>query len=304
MKIDSPELLALLKSDLTPAQIAERLKVRQVKPAAPVAVAPTPAANPYKGAHFLFPLLLAAVESGVDAIALVGPAGTGKTTAARVAAEITGRAFEPVSFSEQTSKSDLFGFIDAGGTYRSSALVRAATGGGLFLGDELDAGNPGVVVGLNMVTANPCFGTPTGVVQKHARFCCVVGMNTYGSGATREYVGRNRLDAASMDRMAFIDWPIDESIEARFCGVANPELYQPTFNLKEGGVMSEVDWFRYVRQVRQAVAALGIRHIVGPRASINGAKLLRAGIGFAHVKRMALWKGLDSDSILKIERNL
>jgi hypothetical protein len=59
-----------------------------------------------------------------------------------------------------TSKADLFGFIDANGVYRETGLVRAAQNGGVFLGDELDAGHAGVVTGLNMVLANGHFGTP------------------------------------------------------------------------------------------------------------------------------------------------
>lgn len=261
--------------------------------------APKPVAKPAGREHYKFPLLNAAVRAGVDGIALVGPAGTGKTTAARRVAALLGRPFEAVSFGPTTSKADLFGFIDAGGTYRDTGLVRAAKTGGVFLGDELDAGHPGVAVGLNMVLANPVFACPTGMVEKHPDFVGIVGMNTYGSGASRQYVGRNQLDAATLDRFCVIDWDIDLGLEAAMCGVSG--IDSPRFNLAEGGTMLPAQWLARVWTVRSAVQTLGIRHIVSPRASQNGIRLFKAGVGRRWVEEMVLWKGLDADSRAKIE---
>jgi hypothetical protein len=263
---------------------------------APVAPKPAPAGMRL---HYKFPLLLAAVKAGVDGIALVGPAGTGKTTAARQAAKLTERHFEAVSFGPTTSKADLFGFIDAGGTYRETGLVRAAKAGGLFLGDEFDAGHPGVSVGLNMVLANPCFSTPVGMLDKHERFVGVVGMNTYGSGANRQYVGRNQLDAATLDRFAFIEWDLDVGLEAAMVGING--VPSPAFELGAGGLMSPKDWLARIWKVRAAVEALGVRHIVSPRATQNGVRLFGAGVGRAHVEAMVLWKGMDADTRSKVE---
>ena len=97
--------------------------------------------------HERFPLLLSAAAAGVHVL-LVGPAGTGKTSAAAATARALGIPFEAVSVGPQTSKADLLGFIDAGGTYHDTPLVRAFRDGGLFLIDELDAGHPGVLTTL------------------------------------------------------------------------------------------------------------------------------------------------------------
>lgn len=249
--------------------------------------------------HYKFPLLLAAVASGVDAIALVGPAGTGKTTAAHTCAGVLGRPFEPTSFGPTTSKADLLGFVDANGVYRDTALVRAARDGGVFLGDELDAGHPGVITGMNAVLANPVFGTPDGLVTKHADFVPVFGMNTYGGGANREYVGRNQLDAASLDRMAIIDWDLDSGLEAAMIGV--PGVPSPVFNMEQGGALGKGQWLARVWTVRKAVELLGVRHIVSPRASKNGVRLFAAGVGRTHVENMVLWKGMAADTRERVE---
>jgi hypothetical protein len=235
----------------------------------------------------------------VDAIALVGPAGTGKTTAAHSCAKLLGRRFEPTSFGPTTSKADLFGFVDANGVYRDSALVRAARDGGVFLGDELDAGHPGVVTGLNMVLANGVFGIPTGVLEKHAEFVPIFGMNTYGTGANRQYVGRNQLDAASLDRMAVIEWDLDCGLEAAMVGVNG--VQSPAFDLGKHGTMTAPQWLARVWSVRKAIELLGVRHIVSPRCSQNGIKLFRAGVGKAHVQEMVLWKGMDAETRERVE---
>jgi len=77
----------------------------------------------------------------------------------------------------------------------------------------------------------------------------------------------------------------------------------PRFDMAAGGSMLPHEWFARVRSVRSAIADLGIRHIVSPRATLNGAKLFAVGIGRKHVEELALWKGLDVDSRAKVERH-
>lgn len=249
--------------------------------------------------HYKFTLLLAAVRAGVDAVALVGPAGTGKTTAAHECAKRLGRRFEATSFGPTTSKADLFGFVDANGVYRATGLVRAASAGGVFLGDELDAGHPGVITGLNMVLANCSFGIPTGMIEKHPEFVPIFGMNTYGAGANRQYVGRNQLDAASLDRMVILEWDLDEGLEAEMCGVQG--VPSPGIDLAAGGTMTAPQWLARVWTVRKAIDELGVRHIVSPRCSQNGIRLFKVGLARKHVEQMVLWKGMDADTKARVQ---
>lgn len=246
--------------------------------------------------HYRFPLLLATIAARVPAY-LVGPAGTGKTSAAHAAANALGLPFYAISVGPMTSKSDLFGMRDANGKYHQSDLVRAATTGGTFLFDEFDAGNPATLTAVNMLLANGSFSTPDGMREKSPDFVPIFALNTYGTGASREYVGRNQLDAATLDRGSFLDWPLDESLEASFLGI---DESAPAFNLAEGGVPTAAEWLREVRQTREAVALHKLRHIISPRAALYGVALAAAGVGKKHLVASLLIKGLDESAAAKL----
>ena len=248
--------------------------------------------------HWKFPLVLALIRAGIPAY-LVGPAGTGKTTLAANAASALGKGFEAVSFGPMTSKADLFGFVDAGGTYRESPLVKTATQGGVFLGDEIDAAHPGVLTSVNMLLANGHVPTPTGLREKSPDFVFLAGANTYGSGASREYVGRNQLDAATLDRFAFVEIDRDEGLEASFLGM---EEESPVLDLKAGGMLTAPEWLALVRRFRAACEKLKLRHVVA-RALPYGGRLLGT-LGKRHLAEVFLFKGMDTDARAKVSKEL
>lgn len=256
--------------------------------------------KPSKREHFMLPLVLACAKAGIPAL-LVGPAGTGKSTLCESVAKYLDLDFDGMSFGPQTSKADLLGFVDASGTYQESALVRIATQGGLFLGDELDAGHAGVLTTLNMALANGHISTPRGLKEKHKDFYFVAAVNTYGNGASREYVGRNQLDAATLDRFAAIDLPLDEGLEAHICGIEG--VASPSLDLTAGGLVSPKEWLEIVRKFRAALEKLKIRAIASPRASLYGTKLCGA-VGKTHLLKMLLFKGLDQDAVARIEKEI
>jgi len=246
--------------------------------------------------HYQFKLLLAC--GSVDQhMMLVGPAGSGKTTVAASVAESLGRPFEAISFGPTTSKADLMGYKDANGNYHDTGLVRAYRDGGVFLGDEMDAANAGVLTQVNMALSNGHMSTPVGMLKRHKNFLFIAGCNTYGVGANRQYVGRNQLDAATLDRFAVIEFPIDEGLEAYACGISKRS---PQLNLAKGGVPSNTEWLDRVHKVRDAVTKLEVRHIVSPRASIGGTKLIAAGVGLAHLDDLILFKGMDAATRKKV----
>ena len=246
--------------------------------------------------HYQFKLLLAC--GSVDQhMMLVGPAGSGKTTVAASVAESLGRPFEAISFGPTTSKADLMGYKDANGNYHDTGLVRAYRDGGVFLGDEMDAANAGVLTQVNMALSNGHMSTPVGMLKRHKNFLFIAGCNTFGVGANRQYVGRNQLDAATLDRFAVIEFPIDEGLEAYACGISKRS---PQLNLAKGGVPSNTEWLDRVHKVRNAVTKLEVRHIVSPRASISGTKLIAAGVGLAHLDDLILFKGMDAATRKKV----
>lgn len=229
--------------------------------------------------HKKLPDIIKYLSAGVN-VFMVGAAGSGKTTIAEQAA----KALElPFYFNGALdSEYKLTGFIDAQGRIVSTAFRKAYETGGVYLFDEVDASLPSALLAFNAALANGHSDFPDGCIKKHEKFLCVAAANTFGKGTDRLYVGRNQLDAATLDRFAVVCVDYDEKLERNICG--------------------NDDWCDYVQQVRKAVFGLKLRHVVSPRASINGAKLLAAGVSKDDVTESVVWKGLDDDSVTKVKQ--
>lgn len=139
---------------------------------------------------------------------LVGHAGSGKTHIAIQCAKILGLDSYSISVNEQTSKSDFLGYNDAHGKLVMTNFRRAYEKGGVFIIDEIDAGNPNILTVVNSALSNDMCPFPDGMVQRHKDFVCVCTANTFGEGESLQYIGRNILDAATRDRFAtlFVDY--------------------------------------------------------------------------------------------------
>jgi midasin (ATPase involved in ribosome maturation) len=134
-------------------------------------------------------------------------------------AESLNLPFHAMSVNMQTSKSDLIGFMDANGIYRYNGFITAFKQGGIFLLDEIDAGNANVLTVLNSAISNGFIETPDGVMlQKHGNFRLVATANTFGNGANTKFVGRNKLDFATKNRFVRILMTIDEDLELSLIG--------------------------------------------------------------------------------------
>jgi MoxR-like ATPase len=141
-------------------------------------------------------------------ILLVGPAGCGKTTLAREVANDMKLPFSFIQVSEGMSESHLAGKLvisdDGGMRYQGSDFVRTYENGGVFLLDEIDAGNANTLVFINAALSGNICSVPNRpektIAEKHPDFVCIAAANTFGNGADRQYVGRNQLDAATLDR--------------------------------------------------------------------------------------------------------
>lgn len=228
--------------------------------------------------HALLPTLVKALSTGAN-IMLVGPAGSGKTTLAHQAAETLGVEF--YFNGAISSEYKLTGFVDAQGRIVSTAFRKAYENGGVYLFDEIDASMPDALLAFNAALANGHMDFPDGTIKRHAKFYCIAAANTFGKGADRIYVGRNQLDAASLDRFIVFNVDYDMALERALAGNDN--------------------WTDKVQAIRKAVSMHKIRHVVSPRASINGAKMLAAGFKEGEVMDAVIWKGLDGDSVAKIK---
>lgn len=154
---------------------------------------------------------------------LVGPAGTGKSTLAMDAcAELFGvpkddfkfnEHFAQISFSPDTTSGEMVGRCDINGVFHRSEVVRVFAEGGLILFDEIDNADASMLVKLNTAIANDTFATPEGLVRKNKNTVIVCTANTYGTGPDAMYVGRTRLDAATLDRFVCSTIEVDYDVK-------------------------------------------------------------------------------------------
>lgn len=209
---------------------------------------------------------------------LVGMAGTGKTHAGEQTAEALGLPFYSMSVGAQTSKSDIIGYMAANGTYVTTHFRQAYEHGGVFLMDEIDAGNANVLIQINAALSNGLCAFPDKMVKRHEDFVFIASANTFGNGANRQYVGRNQLDAATLDRFALIEWFIDDDLEE---------------NLAVG--LNGKAWYMAVRAARDYVAEKNIRALISPRATQKGSKLLNVGQSITEVIHATMLGSVPDD---------
>lgn len=203
--------------------------------------------------HEKFDTVLKFVQAN-EPVFLTGPAGSGKNVLCQQVAKVLGLNFY---FSNAvTQEYKITGFTDAMGVFHESQFFKAFKNGGLFMLDEMDASIPEVLIILNAAIANRYFDfpAPVGYVEAHPDFRVIAAGNTFGNGADYDYVGRNQLDAASLDRFAQVRIDYDPKIE-------------------EGCANGDKDLLNFCRKFRKAIRKAGIRTVVSYRAISRMAKL-------------------------------
>lgn len=236
--------------------------------------------------HKDFKNLLRVMAAGVN-VMMVGPAGSGKTEAAMAAAKALQKDFELISVGPQTMQSELAGYKNAHGDYVTSAVRRAYSEGKVLIIDEIDAGNAGVFTFTNATLSNSAAGYPDGPAIRHPKFQVIACANTFGTGADMVYIGRAQLDGATLDRYAALVWDYDHDFELHLALQHNPNARQ---------------WVEQVQQWRKNMMKHKIRHIISPRASIFGAKLMKVGFTPSECASMLVFKGLNKELVDKIKQ--
>ena len=167
--------------------------------------------------HCEFEPVLQRVAAGLQ-MYLVGAMGTGKTKMAELIAESLSLPFYSISVCAQTSEVKFFGYMTATGEYSSTLFRKAYEHGGVFLVDEIDNGNPNILAALNAALSGTVCAFPDGMVKRHPDFRCIAAANTFGMGGSAQYVGRNKLDEATLDRFHRREVNYDTKLEAALFG--------------------------------------------------------------------------------------
>jgi hypothetical protein len=273
--------------------------------------------------HAYFNAILSLVSGGVNTC-LVGPPGSGKTHMAGQIARALGLEFYQTGAILQ--KYELTGYQTATGEYIRSALRDAFEFGGLFLWDEWDASAPDAIVAFNALLENDRADFPDGMVSRHPDFRVIASANTYLTGATVEFVGRNGLDGASINRFAVVTLEEDERLACAISGVDADAAGADTLDTSD--VWKEYDsdhyqalqadrvsaWADFVFRAKRSAKELGVRHIIGTRQVKLGAQLIRnvteleggrvRVFTIDFLKDILVWKGLAPDTQKKIVEGL
>ncbi len=242
--------------------------------------------------HAVYNTVLTFAKAGVPPF-MVGPAGCGKTTIAKQVAMELGLEFYYTGAVE--SAFQLRGFRDAHGNTMHTPFRDASDKGGVFLFDELDASDPQAIVSVHAALDNGVLDAPDGMVKRHENFRYLAAGNTWGHGATLEYMGRNALDGASLDRYGTVAMDYDPALEANLAKQErerNPNAPDPD------------NWLAIVHQARKAVRELKLRHVVSTRAIVYGLKLRAAGMEVKDVFDAVVAKGLPEDDAEKVVKKI
>jgi MoxR-like ATPase len=223
-------------------------------------------------------------------ILLIGPAGSGTTHLAEQIAYALDLPFAHIACSAGMSEGQLLGRLVPTGEggkfeYVRSDFVKCYEDGGVFLFDEIDAADANTLLVVNSALANGRMAVPNRPEKpfavKHADFVCIAAANTYGTGATRQYVGRNQLDESTLDRFRIgqIEMDYDAQVEAALC---------PDDALR-GRLLG----------YRQRARSAGLRRVVSMRF-IRDAFLMKQ-VGFSDEEiDAALFMGWSGDELAKV----
>lgn len=228
--------------------------------------------------HAAFPRVLKKAAAGLPVL-LVGPAGTGKTTLAAQVAKALDRSFSYNSMSAGCSESHLLGRVlpDENGnwTYKESPFVRTYRTGGVHLFDEIDAADPNLMVVINAALANGHLSLPfmDEIIERHPDTVIIGAANTYGTGASRQYVGRNALDAATLDRFSV------STLEIGYDAELEKDLAAQILGTDEAARL--LSW---AHQTRERIQAAGLRRIMSTRTIANAARLISTGETLEDIK--------------------
>ncbi len=241
--------------------------------------------NPHKQTVQLYKLL-ETLRPKMRNVLLVGPAGSGKTTACDQVAQAAGFT-NAIIKGQVLTRFEFDGFVDGHGVYHSTEWRQfcESANGGVYVQDEIDSCEPSALLSLKSYLSTGRITFPDGKsFTRTDRHWIVANANTFGNGADRMYCGRNQLDAATLDEYRTFIWEYDEELESQL--VANEA------------------WHAKVKSVRRAVESLKLRHTVTPRDAMRGADEIAGGSDVEEQTIAQLKRGMPAADWAKVIANL
>jgi len=243
--------------------------------------------------HKNFDELISNLEVRQDSY-VFGPTGSGKTRGIFEASKILGLPFYKKLIGNQTTEASILGYMDAGGRYVEGIAFKPFTTGGVLLFDEVDNGNPNTNLTINGL-ADGEIAFPIGMKTRHPDCVVVASANTI-NGATLEYVGRNRQDAAFLGRFVFVSWPYDSELEKQICEAEYKNFGGDTNKLAEVQILlNDINKFRLtIRELKLSSI------IISPRTSLQAIRKLAKCRPATEILKNVILKGVEVELAKKI----
>lgn len=191
------------------------------------------------------------IEAGIKNIWLCGPAGSGKSVMTRNLAKELNLPYLCISCGIGTSSTEFLGYKYP--NRESTKFAEYYSKPSIILLDEFTALDPSVAQICNAALANDEIETTTGTVHRDPNCIIVATSNTYGGGASRQYVANNQLDASTIDR--FIGGIIEVDYSEQYESQYDPEVVI------------------YVRKLRSLIKEYDLRRIASTRMIQAGVAL-------------------------------
>jgi hypothetical protein len=289
------QIRAELKAQVD-AQVEAAVKER-LRPTAIEVKLPDKSSVTIEGAHYLFPRLVKLVGAGFH-VFMHGPPGTGKTTAALQVAMALKRKAEIDTLDPTTARSMIQGYMTPIGDPVHNVFTRCWEQGAIYVADEIDLAPGHVQTLFNGALANGYASLAWGNVAQSSDFGFVATGNTAGR-PTAAFPDRRPMSQAFMDRLYFMYWPLDASIETRAVGLKPPRLPAPDTEKCEPQT-----WVVFVQLLREWAKTNAPTLSITPRASLLGIKALALGESPSNVADALIFRGCDSELRDKALRNV
>jgi hypothetical protein len=317
--------------DVPSKENADKLGIAEKEPEAPPII-PVKAAKQIMIEHFQVPALERLIEFRLDPrcrkrdinIYLGGAPGAGKSYAIKHLAKrlrahngSIGLEYCFIALSDATMPSAIFGFQQKDGDFVPTPFYHIYKNGGVIDIAELDNTNASVFTQLNNALDNGSYFFPGRnkdeafhEVTRHPD-CIVIGNgNTFLRGPSGMFPGRQRQDAAAIERFKFINWKYDNNLETFLVTHTKAQIdqavasYAPTpisFPEVNYNAPRIVQWLQTLRDkctTGDSANPTGYELVVSPRGTYNLFDCLDAGFSLTESLDMCIWKEYEKKSTL------